>query len=298
MTALSLTEAPSVLPHNGRDRWLAENPTDLKVGDLWLLSWSRHALALVVITAVIDDYVLACPVTMPADPAFAPAVVREDTPLGVPLTIWPSAETGLGRHLLRRNLGPLLSDRTVTLLRRYAEDGGESPLPVAAGEYDDEGNLEYLRGLLELMQGLCFHEWPTNTSGDAVLDPTVIEQQDASIDFLARTLGASVPRARQLLLQQTPPTEAEVAALAEAWDLAPAVFLVPARDDAARTLIEPEFKPLLDSVMERRGCDEVTARRLSKEQYVLAARAERTGDRAARMREAINRVVRGNGGPA
>lgn len=185
MTTLSLTEAPAMLPAETRTRWLSDDDTDLNVGDLWLLSWSRNALALVVVTKVIDDYVLACPVTLPADPSFAPAVVREGTPLGVPLTIWPSAETGLGKHLLRRNLGNLLSETTVRLLRRYAEDGDESPLPLAEGDYDDEGNPEYLRELLNFMQALCFHEWPTDAANDAVLSADIIESEQEFIDLEA-----------------------------------------------------------------------------------------------------------------
>lgn len=298
MTTLSLTEAPDALPKNGRDRWLADEVTDLRVGDLWLLSWSRDALALVVITKIIDDYVLAYPVTLPTDPSFAPAVVRDDTPLGVPLTIWPALETGLGRHLLRRNIGNLLSDTTVRLLRRYAEDGHESPLPIAGGDYYDEGNPEYLHSLAGFMQALCFHEWPTDAPENAVLSAEVIERTNANISFMTTTLGVAVPRARQLLRQEAVPSDAEIAALAEAWDLDPAAFLTAPQDDAARTLVEPEFKPLLDRVMEERGCDEVTARRLSQQQYALAARAAQTGDRRARMRAAIDRLMRGNGGTA
>lgn len=296
MTTLSLTQAPEVLPAETRTRWLTDDATALNVGDLWLLSWSRNALALVVITKIIDDYVLACPVTLPTDPSFAPAVVREDTPLGVPLTIWPGAETGLGRHLLRRNLGTLLTDTTVRLLRRYAEDGDESPLPVAAGDYHADGNAEYLRELLGFMQGLCFHEWPTNADENAVLSAEIIEQENANIPFMTDTLGVTVPRARQLLRQEVNPSAAEVAALAEAWGLEPAAFLAAPLDDAARTLLEPEFKPLLDRVMDEKGYDEVTARRYSQQEYMLAARAAQTGDRMARMRAAIDRVLRGNDG--
>lgn len=158
MTTLSLTQAPAPLPADAQRRWLEDDHTDLNVGDLWLLSWNRDALALVVVTKIFEDYVLACPVTFPADPAFPPAVVREDTPLEIPLTIWPRAETGLGKHLLRRNLGSLLSERTVLLLRRYAEEGDESPLPVANGDYHADGNADYFRRLLRHMQELCFHE--------------------------------------------------------------------------------------------------------------------------------------------
>jgi hypothetical protein len=298
MTTLSLTEAPAVLPAETRTRWLSDDHADLKVGDLWLLSWSREALALVVVTKVIDDYVLACPVTLPTDPSFAPAVVRDDTSLGIPLTIWPRAETGLGKHLLRRNLGNLLSETTVRLLRHYAEEGEESPLPLAEGDYYADGNPEYLRELLGFMQALCFHEWPTDAAENAVLAADIIEREHASITFMTDTLGVTVPRARQLLLQQVTPTEAEVASLAEAWDLEPAALLAAPLDDAARTLVEPEFKPLLDQVMEQRGYDEVTARSRSQQEYALAARAAQTGDRRARMRAAIDRVLHSSDGTA
>src|SRR4051794_28500833 len=90
MTTLSLTEAPTALPANGQRRWLTDDAPAPQVGDLWLLSWNRDALAMVVITKVIDNYVLACPVTLPTAPAFPPAVIRVDTPLRVPLTVWPN----------------------------------------------------------------------------------------------------------------------------------------------------------------------------------------------------------------
>lgn len=296
MTTLSLTEAPTVLPSETRLRWLSDDATELNVGDLWLLSWSRSALAMVVITKVIDDYVLVCPVTLPTDPSFAPAVVRADTPLGVPLTIWPSAETGLGKHLLRRNLGPLLSDTTVRLLRRYAEDGDESPLPLAEGDYYANDNPDYFRDLLGFMQGLCFHEWPTDSAESAVLSAEIIERENANISFMTDTLGVTVPRALRLLRQEETPSEVEVSALAAAWELEPAAFLAAPLDDAARVLVEPEFKPLLDQVMAEKGYDEVTARRRSQQEYTLAARTAQTGDRSARMRAAISRVLHGNDG--
>ncbi|MFB9315179.1 hypothetical protein [Nocardioides plantarum] len=298
MTTLSLSEAPATLPAEAQQRWVQDDAADLKVGDLWLLSWNRDALAMVVITKVIDDYILACPVTLPTDPAFAPAVVHEVTPLGLPLTIWPGIETGLGKHLLRRNLGSLLSETTVRLLRRYAEDGEESPLPVADGNYNDDGNPEHLRGLLAYMQGLCFHEWPTDAPQDAVISADVIAQQGAGIPFMTNTLGVDVPRARALLRQEAIPTDAEIAGLASAWNLEPSALLSASRDDASQTLIEPEFKPLLDQVMAAKGIDERAARRRSQQEYALAARAAQPNDRIARMRAAIERVLRASDGTA
>lgn len=293
MSKLSLTDAPVVLPVEARTRWLNDDHADLNVGDLWLLSWNLNALALVVVTKVIDDYVLGCPVTLPNEPSFAPAVVREETPLGVPLTVWPRAETGLGKHLLRRNLGRLLSETTVQLLRRYAEDGGEPPLPIAEGDYHAEGNSDYLRELLASMQALCFHQWPTDAVDNAVLSTQVVAREGTSISFMMETLGIGVPRARQLLLRSATPTESEVAALTKAWGLEPADILSAPADDAARVLIEPGFKSLLDQVMAEKGCDEVTARHLSQQEYTLAARTAQTGDRYARMRAAIDRVLKG-----
>ena len=145
---------------------LGSNRTDLNVGDLWLLSWGPDALALVVITRVFDDYVLGYPVTMPNYPSFSPAVVQNDNKLEVPLTIWTLAETGLGKHLFSINLGPLLSERTVDLLRRYAEDGHESPLPIAEGDCRDGSNSEFLHELLAFMQELSFHEPPINNENN------------------------------------------------------------------------------------------------------------------------------------
>jgi hypothetical protein len=295
MTTLSLTEAPDVLPDASRTHWLTDDTTDVRIGDLWLLSWSREALVMVAITKVIDDYVLVCPVTLPTDPSFAPAVIRDDTPLGLPLTIWPSMETGLGKHLLRRNLGSFLSERTITQLRRYAEDGDESPLPIAEGDYYSDGNPEFFTDLLAYMQGLCFHEWPAGGAEDAVLSAEVLTQHEADIAFMTRTLGVAVPRARQLLRQEVVPTAAEVEALASAWGVPSDALLAAARDSAAETLLEPLFKPVLDQIMAKHGYDESTARRRAQEEYALAARTAQPSDRIARMTAALTRVLDGNG---
>lgn len=109
---------------------------------------------MVVITRVIDDYVLAYPVTTLAAVSGPPAVMVVDTPAGEPMVVLPVAETGLGTHVLGRRLGALLAPEAITALRRHAEDGTPCPLPVAPGEHDPE----MFRNLLATMQALCLHE--------------------------------------------------------------------------------------------------------------------------------------------
>lgn len=286
MTAYSLAEAPDVLPEGTRPNWLQAGSSDVRVGDLWLLSWDGEAPAMVVLTAVIDDYVLGCPVTLASDPSFAPALRAQSTLLDIQVNIWPVAETGLGRHLLTRNYGPLISEQTARAMRRYVEDGAEAPLPVADGDFDQD----VFDTLLARMQSLCFHEWPTAEPGHALLDRTAMNTHNASVSVLVDVLDVDVPTASGLLQGHLVPTEEQVAALADHLRIAdPALLLSVPTDEAARALIQPRFKPKLLDVMARFHDDEASARRRAREEYALAARSDASS--LDRMDEALNRLI-------
>jgi len=286
VTAYSLTEAPDVLPEGTRPNWLQAGSSDVSVGDLWLLSWNGDAPMLVVLARVIDDYVLGCPVTLASEPSFAPALGAQSAVLNVPLSIWPVAETGLGRHLLTRNYGPLISEQTARAMRRYAEDGAEAPLPVVDGDFDQD----VFDNLLTRMQSLCFHEWPTAEPGHALLDRPAMNAHNASVQMLVDVLDVDVPTASGLLQGHLVPTREQVAALADHLDVAdPAHLLSVPTDEAARALIQPKFKAKLLAVMARFHDDEASARRRAREEYALAARSDASS--LERMDEALNRLL-------
>ncbi len=291
MTSLSLIEAPTAMPTEARERWTTSADPEPRVGDLWLLGWDGSALGLVVLTKVIDDYVLAYPVTLPTDAHFAPAVLRDKTPLGAPLAIWPNLETGLGRHLLHRNFGNLLSQRTLQLIRAYAEDGTDSPLPISSGDYYADGNSDRFSELAGKMQALCFHTWPASEDGDLVLSSDMLTNMQANIAFMVETLGVAVPRAGELLRREAAPTADEVQKLAAAWHVTPDEVVAAGENEGATVLTHPAFKALIEQVMAKSGDDEPTVRRRAQSEYTLAARTSNLRDRQARMEAALRRLL-------
>lgn len=122
-----LMEYPTGLSGPSADLWergLAD--TALRPGDLWVLSWDGRTVGHAVISAVKDGYVLVWPVTLPGEPAFAPGLTISPSPLGEPVVVWPTRETGIGLYLLDRSLGRLLDQQR---LREISDalDAGVDP---------------------------------------------------------------------------------------------------------------------------------------------------------------------------
>jgi hypothetical protein len=115
----------SAVPLDGikEDLWLHGVAGDPVVGDLWLLSWDGKALGLAVISGVADGYVLVWPVALPSDVVFRPAVEVPQSPLGVPVAIWPTRETGVGNHVLHRRFGALLSEEVMAAVAEAVGEG-------------------------------------------------------------------------------------------------------------------------------------------------------------------------------
>lgn len=111
-----------------------------------------------------DGYVLGFPATPADEPAVAPALVADTTPLGMPLTIWTPMETGIGSHLLGHNFGSLFDGATLEAVRNYSAGDRRAPLPVAEGSYEDPANAAYVTGMLLKMQSYCLHEVAETTA--------------------------------------------------------------------------------------------------------------------------------------
>src|SRR5450631_1039510 len=137
MNGLSLTEAPPTLSTEGQRLWLEGLPAPVVHGDLWLLSWDNQALGLVVVSRAREDYIVGWPTTLPGDPSFFPALLVDHAALGCTVTVWPQAATGIGKHLLHRRLGNLLSPRAVELAEDAARGRGEPPVESARRSGDE-----------------------------------------------------------------------------------------------------------------------------------------------------------------
>ncbi len=145
-------------------------PDRVAAGDLWLLSWDGIGLGLGVISAHMRDYVLMWPVTLPSEPSHSPALLTEDSPLGVPVSIWPTRETGVGDALLHRRLGRLLTPRLMVAIEDALDEDESPPLPIAAPPSDPAQQRAQDEEMIDRWEAICLMQWPAPTATDLRLD--------------------------------------------------------------------------------------------------------------------------------
>lgn len=129
----------------------------VRAGDLWVLSWDGEVVGLAAIAAAKHGFVLAWPVTLPGEVSFAPGLVVENSPLGVPVTLWPTRETGIGDHLLDRSLGQLLLPDRIRPISFALDDSDDPGLAFAPGSARDSDNTEADRLMVDHWTELCFN---------------------------------------------------------------------------------------------------------------------------------------------
>lgn len=268
--------------------WSTGVPGVPTVGDLWLLSWDGVALELAVISAVAPSFVLVWPVSLPDAPSFPPAVVVADTPLGVPLHLWPTRETGIGLHLLHRRFGSVLTARTMHLVSDELDVGESSLLPLAAPNIEAEAIEAASDALVDRWEAICFHTWPARQIGVTPLDPRVLGQARLEVGDLADVLGIALPEAVSIVRGETAPTAEHLAVLAASHGVEPEQLLQDEWGADARLLLSPSVKDDIVKIAQGHGTDEVGARNLIRSEFALAARSD--GDPQARLAAVIHRL--------
>jgi hypothetical protein len=282
---LTLERAPSGVESK---LWSTGVPGVPTVGDLWLLSWDGVALELAVISAVAPTFVLVWPVSLPDAPSFPPAVVVAETPLGVPLHLWPTRETGIGLHLLHRRFGSVLTARTMRLVSDELDVGKSSLLSLAAPNVEAEAIEAESDALVERWEAICFHTWPARQIGITSLDPRVLGQAGLEVGDLADVLGIALPEAVSIARGETAPTAEHLSVLAARLGVDPEQLLQDELDVAARLLLAPSVKDNILTIARGHGTDEAGARNLIRSEFALAARSD--GDPQARLAAAIHRL--------
>ncbi|WP_143813899.1 hypothetical protein [Luteococcus japonicus] len=266
----------------------AERDLEPCAGDLWVLSWDGRYLGLAMIAAVKPDYVLAWPVTLPSDLAFAPALVLEQSPIGSPLTLWPTREIGMGMHLLHQPLGRLLDAKRIQPIAWALEDGENPGLPFASGSASDEANRDADEEFVNRWTDLCFHVWPSHSH--RFLSESKIKNLGGSAAKAAKVLGLTPPLLRPLWTGVTPATEEQVQALATGLGFEVADIL--GEDPLARVtrrIAHPQFKQPLVDLADARQWSEEMARDSTRENYALAARDDSRTVVDQRIVDAIKR---------
>lgn len=285
---LTLEHAPSGVDSK---LWVTGAPDAPAVGDLWLLSWDGVALELAVISAVAPTFVLVWPASLPDAPSFPPAVVATETPLGLPLHLWPTRETGIGLHLLHRRFGSFLTARTMGLVSDELDVGESSVLPLASPNVEAANVEAASDALVDRWEAICFHTWPARQAGITPLGPRVLSQAGLEVGDLADALGIALPEAVGIARGETAPTAEHLAVLAARLGVDPEQLLQNELDADARLLLSPSAKDDILKIAQGHGTDEAGARDLIRSEFALAARSD--GDPQARLTASIHRLLAG-----
>jgi hypothetical protein len=269
--------------------WRVGTPGTPQIGDLWLLSWNGDVLGLALVSGVGDGYLLVWPVTLQSDLAFRPAVEVPDSPLGTPLFVWPTRETGIGAHVLHRRFGTLLPEHVMALVAEAAEQGLEGPLRYAPDGPRHPAIDAADDAMVDRWESICLNIWPHPRPGSAPLNRRLLRTRGLRPSDLAEALGVTTPDAVALYSGEQSPDKAQIAALESHFRIPAEELLDPLTDEAARELLSPVWKDDILAVGRHYGEDESAARDHLRQEYALAARA--TGGRTDRMRAAVHRLL-------
>lgn len=289
---MSGVNRPAGIPATAHDLWdMGVQSTQVRAGDLWIFSWDGEFVGLALIAAAKDGYVLAWPVTLPDEVSFAPGLIVEESPLGVPVTLWATRETGIGNHLLDRSLGQLLPPDRIRPISFALDDEEDPGLPFAAGSARDPENADADRLMVEHWTELCF-----NTGGaeeGQFLDSAKVRQAGGDSRIVGEVLGLGLPELRSLMTGVVPVTAEQLAVVAERLGVEGESLI--GADPLADVVIDiawPRFKPQIVARTTETGYGEADIRRFARREFPLAARNDSDALREAKLRDAISRAGR------
>lgn len=266
------------------------SPTEPQVGELWMLSWDRAFLGIACIAEVMEDHVLAWPVTLPDEPAFAPALYVGETPLHHGLYMWPTRETGLGKHLLDRPLGRLVPADLVDSIAMGARRGETTRYPYAAGFCFDDENQTADEAMVVRWVGLCFHVWPPEDR-DLYISDAKIKSMGITPQQVAEAMGLDAASLRDIWWGEQSITADQARAIADYLQVDVDALLGedPFRDVLER-LASPVYKADLVARSREFGILEGEMRELVRSDFALAARDDSSSLTDAKLHDAIKRA--------
>lgn len=285
-------ERPVGIPELARTLWDdGVSDTQVRAGDLWILSWDGEVVGLAVVAAAKHGFVLAWPITLPVEVSFSPGLVVDDSPLGVPVTLWPTRETGIGNHLLDRSLGRLLAPDRIRLIARALDDDEDPGLPHAEGSAVDAANTDADRLMVDHWTELCFN---TGGAEDGLfLDQVKVQQAGGTSRIVGEVLGIGLLELRPLMTGVAPITTEQLSAVAER--LAVEGESLVGTDPLADVVIDlagPSYKHEIVARTVETGIGEGAIRRSARREFALAARNDADALRETKLRDAIRRAGR------
>mgnify|MGYP006876022127 CR=1 FL=1 len=281
-------DRPAGLPRSAHDLWDTGLPdSDVRQGDLWVLTWDRAVVGHAMIAAALDGFVLAWPVSLPGEPSFAPGLQVDTTPLGVPLTIWPTRETGLGHHLLDRSQGQLLAPDRIRQVAQALDAGSDPGLPRAAGAPNSSED----RDMIDHWADLCFHD---GRFADALyLDSEKVKAAGAGSRVTSELLGLPIAGFADVWTGKSAVTATQVGVLADHLRTDPENLV---SGDPLGHIVErlalPRFKREIRQRLSEVDTDEATLREAVRSDFALAARDDSDDLTDRKIHDAIRRVGR------
>ena len=285
-------DRPAVIPAAATELWESGvGRSDVRAGDLWVLSWDGRMEGLAFIAAARHGYVLAWPVTLPGETSFAPGLMLETSPLQIPVTLWPTRETGIGNHLLDRSLGRLIAPERIRTIAWALDDGEDPGLPFAKGSALDEQNTMADEDLIEHWTALCFNDGGVEQG--PFLDLDKVRIAGGSPGAVAEILNIGPQQLRAVLRDGSPISSEQLATLAthlgvDGESLTGADPLA----DVVVDLAWPGYKHDIVMRIDETGLGEAAIRRSARSEFALAARDDGDALRETKIRHAIRRAGR------
>lgn len=267
------------------------------VGELWLTSWEGGALALVVVGAVRDGYVLGWPVTVSTRDDTYPSVpfgLSATDGSDVGLVAWPDAEFGMSTALLDTCYGAPFDAKTVRLIVGAVSGDCDMPVPACENVPSEAAEADLERVCAQAWD-LGDIEWPLSIPGHGVLDQDEIRKSGVDARALAGMLHVSPARAASLAAGRAVPTQTELEAL-ESLDLhRDSMFTAPSGAEV-EAIVHPRFKSRIVAVTRQERLSEAAVRTwLYSEAEPLAARHQpgrsQADEAAARVEAALDRLL-------
>jgi hypothetical protein len=290
MTVYPLTEAPPgiALP----EIWTRGEPGRIAVGDLWLLSWDGVGMGLGVVSVRLPGYVLAWPVTLSTEPSHAPAIGIGLSPLGVPVSVWPTRETGVGDALLHRRFGRLLVPQLMAAIADAIDEGDQPPLPFQPASPDPTAQRAQDDDMIDQWEAICLTQWPGPSTSTLRLDRDAASVHRLTPGRLSELLDIDTNRAVALQLGEIPLEPGQAETIATELGVAEADLMTPTREAASTALVDPVWKDDILELIARRRISEAAARDLVANEFALAARS--SGSSESRLRAAFARLQAGD----
>lgn len=262
------------------------NDSAIRAGDLWSLSWDGEELGRGVVARVAPTFVIMWPVSTRDEGWYAPAI-QIGQHGDEQLAAWPTRETGIGLHLLDRNLGETVDPRAMPIIESALETGSEMPLPFVEDLPSNDAK-DLSESMIDRWAALCHHEWPADR--ELWLRTDLMGTLGIAPSTLALDLGLSVPEAVAVWKREVALTGEQIATLSTRHGLSPDKI---ARENAGLDLfpglVHPRIKAPVLEIASRYGLDENRARNRVREEFALAARSDKGPE--GRLDAAIQRLL-------